>query len=167
MCDPATLTVVATAVAVAGTVAHTASAMSAATYQARLADRNAVLQNDAAKDALERGRIADREYQQQQSQFQGEQRAALAANGIDPGFGSAAAVRGDTAVIGAQDAQTLRENSIREVKGFEIGAANYRAQAQASRQARTGALIEGVFGVANTVLGGATQYRKLQAGRAG
>lgn len=165
MCDPLTLTVAATAVSAIGTGASSIAAAQQARYQAEVADRNARIENDAARDALERGRIEDKKLQERTAQLMGEQNAALAANGIDIAFGSAANVRGDAAVIGQQDAATLRENSMRETRGFEINAANYRASAQASRQAASGALINGAFQIGSTILGGAMQYDKLNAAR--
>lgn len=165
MCDPLTLTVAATAVSAIGTGASSIAAAQQARYQAEVADRNARIENDAARDSLERGRIEDKKLQERTAQLMGEQNAALAANGIDIAFGSAANVRGDAAVIGQQDAATLRENSMRETRGFEINAANYRASAQASRQAASGALINGAFQIGSTILGGAMQYDKLNAAR--
>ena len=163
MCiPPPALALVATGVQMLGIGVGTASAMSSATYQARLADRNAGMETAAAKDSLDRGRLEDRRYQEQLGALQGEQAASLAASGIDPGYGSAALIRQDAANIGQEDAQTIRENSMRETRGFEISAANYRAQAQAARQARKGAMWEGAFGMASTALGGAQQFKKMQ-----
>lgn len=166
MCLPAApLALVATAVAAAGSAASTISAMQQSTYQARVADRNAKMEDAAARDAIERGKIEDQRYQRQLSQQQGAQRAALAANGVDVNFGNAAAVREDLARAGQEDSQTIRENAMREARGFELSAANYRASAAGARQARTGQAISGAFDFGSTVLGGAMQYKKIKAGR--
>lgn len=162
MCEPATLALIAAGVAVAGTAANTVVAVQQANYQGKIAKRNADLESVAARDAIERGKIESQNYQRQAGQMQGAQRASLAANGIDTTFGSAASVRADTALFAAEDAQTIRENSMREVRGFDISAANYRASAQASRQAATGAVIKGAFDIGSTVLGGAQQYGRAK-----
>lgn len=168
MCaDPVTLTLIATAVSAVGSAASTVSAMQQSTYQARVADRNARMEDAAARDAIERGRIEDQRYQRQLSQQQGAQRAALAANGVDINFGNAAAVREDLARAGQEDSQTIRENAMREARGFELSAANYRAQAAGARQARTGQMIGGITDFGSTVLGGVQQYKRTKFGQRG
>lgn len=169
MCvDPVSAMAIAGVVtAVAGKGVSTVSAMRQSTYQARLADRNAVFEREAVADALERGRQDDVRYQQQVSKQMGAQRAALAANGVDLSFGSAADFLADTARIGQQDSATIRENSVREARGMEINAANFGAEASAARTRRTGQAIAGVFDMASTALGGAQQFRRVRASRAG
>ena len=165
MCDPVTI-IAATALAAAGSAASTVSAMQQQTYQARMADRNAKLENEAARDALDSGRTEEQRYQGSVSQQQGAIRAALAANGIDIGYGSALDYQGDLAMFGQQDAATIRENSMREARGLEINASNYTAEAAAKRQARTGTLVKGVVDFGSTILGGAQQYRDIRTRRA-
>jgi len=167
MCaDPVTLALIGTAVSAVGTGVTAIQAYSQQKYQQRVAEQNAKLEDAAARDALDRGKQQVQQQQRRLSQEMGAQRASLAPNGIDVNFGSAADFRGDTAMLGQEDSQTIRENNIREVQGFERQAGNYRSQAAASGQAATGALVGGAFGVANTLLGGAQQYKKLKAGGA-
>ncbi len=167
MCDPVTATLIAaTAVAAVGTGVSAISANNQAKYQGKVADMNARMDNAAARDAIDRGKVESQRFQREASQMQGAQRASLAANGIDVNFGSAAAVRADTTRAIEEDAQTIRENSMREVRGFEINAANFGAQARGYRAAGKAALVKGAFDMGSTVLGGAQQYSKLKAGRA-
>lgn len=167
MCNPVlALTIAATAVSAVGTGMQAASSAAQSRYAARVADRNAQMEDLAARDAIDRGKVESQNYQRQASQMQGAQRASMAANGIDIDYGSAALVRGDSARFAGEDVQNIRQNSIREARGFEINAANYRSQAAGSRQAASAAVAQGIFGVASTVLGGAQQYQKLKfAGR--
>lgn len=161
MCDPVTLGL--TALTAAGTATSAISQVRQSNYQARVAGMNARLENDAARDAILRGQIESRRYQNDAAQFQGAQRASMAANGIDITFGSAAAVRADSIRAAEEDAQTIRENANRESRGFEINAANFTAQRQASRSAAKAAAVKGVFDLGSTVLGGAQQYRATRA----
>ncbi|HKY80277.1 MAG TPA: hypothetical protein VJM09_02255 [Sphingobium sp.] len=164
MCaDPVTLAIIGTAVSAIGTGVTAVQAYSQQKYQQKVAEQNAKLEDAAARDALDRGKQQVQQQQRELSKEMGAQRASMAANGIDVAFGSAADFRGDTAMLGQEDAQTIRENNIREVMGFERQAGNYRAKAQAAGQAASGALVSGAFGVANTLLGGAQQYSKLKA----
>ena len=165
MCEPVTIAAVAAGMAAVGSAATTVMTVQQHGYQAKVASRNADMEGAAARDAIERGKIESQNYQRQASQMQGAQRASLAANGIDTTFGSAADVRGDTAMMAGQDAQTIRENSMREVRGLDISAANYRSQASASRQAAAGAAVKGAFDFGSTVLGGAQQYSRVKWNR--
>lgn len=163
MCDPISLTIAATTIAAAGSVMGGIQAKQQANYQAQIAQRNAGLAEQSAKDALDRGQVAEQQQYRRTAQLSGAQRAAMAANGIDPDSGSGAAIQLDTASLGAQDAQTIRENAMRETKGYEINAANYTAQAVADRQAGKGALIGGLFKAGSTILSGASQFGQLKA----
>lgn len=159
------LAIAATALSAVGTGVSALSTASQQTYQARVADRNARMEEDSRRDAIDRSKIEARRQQQQSAQVQGAQRAALAANGIDIDFGSAAALRADTVSANAEDALMLARNGEREARGFEINAANFTADARASRSARTGTLVKGGFDFGSTILGGAKQYRSLKAAR--
>lgn len=140
------------------------AAQTAATYryQARVADRNATLANEAANDATQRTRTEAQRQYRQIGQVQGQQIAAMSANGIDTSFGSALQVQRDTAMMGAEDVAQIYKSGAQQVRGYDIDAANSRAQAQGARQAATGAIVKGVFDVASTALGGASQFKKLK-----
>jgi hypothetical protein len=165
VCDPISLTIAATTVMAVGQGVSAISSANQYRYEARVAKANTIYEDQRARDALERGRLDNTDYQHKLAQTMGQQNAALAANGIDPTFGSAAAVRADMAQAGRTDVNRINENALREAKGYEINAANYTAQAISDRRKASGALVEGAFGVASTVLGGATQVSKMQAGR--
>lgn len=164
MCDPGTLGVMAIASTALSTVGAGVSAFGQyqqASYQSRVEQQNARLAADRSRDALRRGQIEAERYGREASREQGALRASMAANNIDPGYGSAADVRGDAATYAAQDIETIRENAAREAWGFEVDAMNSRARARSYRGAATGALVGGAFGMATTALGGAVQYRNM------
>lgn len=167
MCEPATLTLIATGVAAAGTVVSGVAQAKQQRYQAAVAERNAQLSNQSAADAIQRGKLEEQRSYRRTAQLQGEQRAALAANGIEVDFGSAADVQRDTAAAGAEEAGIIRENAMRETRGYEIEAANFGASAVADRAAAKATMVKTAFDTTSTILGGAQQYRKIQAGRAG
>ncbi|MBB5685649.1 hypothetical protein FHS49_001657 [Sphingobium boeckii] len=118
--------------------------------------------NRSAMDAMERGNIEQQQHYRKVSATMGSQRAAMAANGLDISFGSAADLVGDTAMYGQEDAATIAQNTVREARGFEIEAANYSAQGKSAKLAAKGAIVKGVFDMGSSILGGATQYGKLK-----
>lgn len=166
MCEPVALTIAATAIAALGQGYSALSANAQSTYESRVARQNARLESERAKDAIERGTIEAQRFQRKAGQEMGEQNAALAANGIDIAFGTAADVRGDTAMFAREDTKTIYDNSFREAKGYEINAANFLSESKAARMRGKAALIKGGFDMASTVLGGATQVSKIRNPRA-
>lgn len=97
----------------------------------------------------------------------GEQRATAAGQGLDVNFGSAADLQADTMQIGMEDSSTINENTNKEVKGFDINAANYRAEGAAAlyrgKTARTASYMQ----AAGTLLSGASQVAKMNMGPSG
>jgi hypothetical protein len=164
MCNPAVLIVAATAVAAAGQGVSAMSAASASRYEAKIADRNASLERESARNAADNGAIEAQRQYRKLAGLQGQQQAAMAANGVDLGFGSALQVQRDTAAMGAEDVKSIYDQTAQEVRGFDINASNYKAKAIAARQQAKGAMIKGAFDVGSTILSGATQYSKYKAG---
>lgn len=157
MCDPVTITAVALVASAAATTIGTVSAVNQANYKAKVADQNAKLAKTAADDALDRGKRDQQLQGRKVAATMGAQRAAMSANGVDTTFGSAIDLTNDTAMLGAEDAQTLRENTIRESKGFSIQQANFRSEAAAARASKVGIVASGVGDLAGTIMGGAKQ----------
>lgn len=170
MCNPALLvplTIASTAISALGQGYSALSANAQARYESKVATQNAQLEEGRAGDALQRGTTEAIRYQKQLSQQEGEQNAAMAANGIDISFGTAANVRSDTARAGLEDTMTIYKNAAREAQGYEINAANYRSQAAASKAQAKSAMVSGLFNIGSTVLGGATQIGKINATKFG
>lgn len=135
-------------------------------YQWRLAEWNANLAEQAAKDAIARGDIEAGRVRSATRQTVGSQRAALAAQGIDINTGSAADVQSDTTRIGALDELTTKNNAAREAFGYTVQAWNERQQGELARlgsRNAADALRRQSWG---TVLTGATQaYGVYRAGK--
>lgn len=75
-----------------------------------------------AKDAEARGRESEKRHRQDVKQLIGDQRAALAAQGVEVDSGSAAEIQEQTAELGELDALTIRNNARLEAMGLRIGA---------------------------------------------
>lgn len=72
-----------------------------------------------AKQALAKGRIDENTVQMHTASVFSDQRAQLAANGVDLGTGSASDILATTKLMGAVDALTVRDNAAREAWGLE------------------------------------------------
>lgn len=159
MCDPITATVVAAAVLTAGSQVYGGMAAQAqGRYESAIAQENRKHEVAAGEDAQRRGAIEEQRRYRLLAQQAGQQRAQQAASGLDVAFGSPGDLLGDIKTIGYEDVQTIRENTKREVEGFDINAANYTMQGRAARARGNAAMVSGVMAGAGTLLGAAKQF---------
>lgn len=112
------------------------AAKGAAETNARIQELNAQMAEWQAEDAIARGDRAAGVSRMKTRQLKGSQRAALAANGVDLGFGSALDILNDTDLFGEVDAETIRDNASREAwairqqaAGLKVDAAMFRSRA--------------------------------------
>lgn len=161
MCPPV-LAIAATAMSAIGTGIGALQAASTARFNAKLADRNADMEEEAAHEETKNTTQAARLQYRKIADAQGAAIAAQAANGVDVNFGSARQAQQDIDMLGAEDVANIYRQGYQRVRGFDINAANSRAQAAASRADAKGALIGGVFDVGSSILSGASQYSKLK-----
>lgn len=148
----------AAAVVTAGGQIYGGMAQSAqAKYEAAVNNQNAKMEDRAKVDAISRGETEQMQNYRRLSQALGAARLRNAAAGLDTGFGSAANLETDTAMIGYEDSAAIAENTNKEVMGYDINAANDRSAAGAAlargKAAKTGAFI----GAAGTLLSSASQ----------
>lgn len=85
------------------------------------------------------------------AQVKGEQRAALAANGVDLGEGSATDVLASTDMLGDRDAATIMDNALRTAWGYQVQEAQYK---NANRNIHPGLdFFSSIFGSATSTQG--------------
>lgn len=83
-----------------------------------------------AQDAERRGQFEAEQYMRFLSQTIGTQRTAIAGQGVDVDFGTAAAIQQETRDIGMADVRMIRANALREAYALRH---NYQNQAAALR----------------------------------
>jgi hypothetical protein len=165
MCEPVTIGLMAAATLVtAGSQIYAGQAASnMAKYEGAVALENRKHELAAAQDAKQRHITDQMRHWRRVSQMLGQQRATGAAHGLDVNFGSMADLQDDTMMIGLEDSAILGRNLEKEVKGFDINAANYTMQSRGAnaraKAAKTGAYMS-AFG---TILGGASQIASFTA----
>lgn len=105
--------------------AQSASANAAqAIYQSQIARQNQALMEQRARDALQRGQIAEENSRRLTRQRIGAQIARLAAQGVDL-EGSPTEILGDTVAAGEVDALTSRANAARDAYGYRAAGVGY------------------------------------------
>lgn len=148
------------ALAVVGTIASLAGSAMAAQgqmQQARAAkqeaDYKAQQEDNAAVDAVQRGRIAQQEQRRKTGALIGRQKAVMGASNLDLSSGSPLDVLADTAMLGEFDAITIENNAAREKTVHSANAELLRTKGQnaltAGRTAATGTMIGGIGAVAD------------------
>ena len=167
MCDPATLAITSAVVTAGGQIYSGIYASQMAGYQAQVAQQNKDLARDSAKSAIERGQEDQRRLGRETAQRVGSQRARMAANNVDVGFGSAARVSEDTRMLASEDSNTMAENTRRQVRSMQIDAWNFESEKRSALAEKKSAKIGTAFSVASTALGGATQYSDFKSRQAG
>jgi hypothetical protein len=143
MCAP--LAIAAGAVVVAG-VAQGVAQKGAADASADAQRRNAILSDQAASHALQRGEEDAGRVQLQGNSLQGAQRAGYGTSGADVNSGSAAQTQEDTAWLTELDKQTMRNNAQREAWGLGKQADNMRKSASDTAGAGNLALGASIIG---------------------
>jgi len=158
MCELMTaLTIGSTLLGAAGAVQSGQAAAASGRYSAQVSEMNATLADRRAKDALERGAVAEQRKRQEVSAIVGKQTAAMAANGVDLTFGSPLDTLIDTATMGEIDALTIRTNANREAYDYRVQAASGRANATLQRSQADSAEMGGYLKAGGTILGGGGQ----------
>lgn len=165
MCEPATLAIIGTAVAATGAGVTAYMGYQQQQYRSKVASANAKMESERAASELSKGQEERRALMRKYGGLAGSQRAAMAANGLDINFGSAADLLGDTEQLYREDTATAIANNAAAVKGIDISSANYTAESRAAKQAATGELVSGAFNVGSTILGGVGKVNKINAAR--
>lgn len=170
MCDPFTLTaltVAATVVTAGAQVYAGKAAYAQGKFESQIAERNAKLEEASREDAFNRRNIEQMRLWRHVTQQLGEQRAEAAGQGLAVDFGSPLDLQTDTMQIGIEDSSTLNDNYNKEIKGYDINAANYRAQGASALMRGKAARTGGYLSAAGTLLSGASQVGRMNSGPSG
>lgn len=109
------------------------SKASSLSFQADMNNLNSQLAERQAQNALLQGERQIGQTSMKYGQLKGSQRAAMAANGVDLGTGSAAEVQASTDIAKEIDMNTIAANAARSAWGFRTQSVNYNNQALIER----------------------------------
>ena len=108
-----------------GAYSQASGQRSALQYEASVARSNAQIAGWQASDAVRNGQIAEENQDLKTGSIMGSQRAALAANGVDLGSGSANDVLTTTQFMGNRDALQIHDNAMMQAWGYRTQQQNY------------------------------------------
>lgn len=126
MCWPAVIPLVAAGVSAFGQAQQGREAEKTALINARVGELQ-------AEDALRRGGVEEERYRRYVAQIAGGQKAEIGARNVKRS-GTALDLLSDTAMIGEEDALTIRNEAAREAWGYRFGADESRRYGRAARQ---------------------------------
>jgi hypothetical protein len=165
MCLPlaAAAAVAGAAVSAGGQIMQGLQAKAQGKYENQVAEINRGLAVDAYHDERTDDVQNRTDFWRKVSALKGQQIAAMAANGIDVGFGAGQKVQDDTAELAADDASRLYKQDAAKAKGHLIEASNFAQQGVAAKARGKVAFTSSLFGAASSILGGASQVAGMKA----
>lgn len=146
MCDP-------TMMMMLGTAVQTATQYQSSQYQADVAEQNAKIAEEQARDVQRRKAEEISDLQEQRRQMQGQQRVAMAATGADSGYGSGLAILTDTSYLSQMDINKTEYNAAKEEWGYQSQAKMYKAESGAHKAAAKNAIVQGVVTMGSQMIG--------------
>lgn len=124
-------------------------------YKSKVAENNAIIAQDQATVAENRGQQQVMSAQLQHEALFGSERANLAASGVDLGQGSANDLLTSTKLISKIDENTIQDNALREAWGFKVQGSNFKDDA--TKLAENANAISPYSSAFTSILGSASQ----------
>ncbi|VWX50453.1 hypothetical protein [Novosphingobium sp. 9U] len=158
------LPLAAAGLAIAGSLSRGLAANAQARFKAKIADRNASIEREAAQQTLQNGCEANLDHYRKLGQLKGAQWARAAAGGLSVDMGTAQWVQDDTEMLERENAQRIYQQTLQDVRGHDIQASNFAGEANAQPSAGTMALVKAGFDVGRSLLAAADQHKKMKSG---
>lgn len=140
----------------AGTVASGIAQGNAASYQAQVAQNNAVIAQQNATYAEKAGAAQSQQESLKNAANAGSIKAAQAANGVDVNSGSNLDVQASGRELGQLDTETTENNALLQAYGYTTQATNFTAQAGLEQQEAAQAPIGAALAAGGGLLGNAS-----------
>ncbi len=172
MTDPISMitigaTIASGVVSAAGAVMQGNATNSATKYQAQVAQNNALIAQQNASYERQKGNVEAQTQDMRTKAMLGEQLAGQGASGFDIESGSLTDVRKSTAMIGALDRQTTKNNAERRAYGDDVQATNFTADSQLKRlegkNAQTAGTINGISSLLSSASSVGTKWSNYKA----
>lgn len=153
MCEPQTIVLGGALISGYGAYKEQKAQKDSIEYQQAEAEINGGLQDQAARDAMQRGKQAAQDHMRQVGQFKAEQTAVLAASGMDISQGTPASLLDDTQYMGDLDLRRIQQNAKREAWGYRVEAGNMRSTANmlGATADNINPIMGGILGAAGSV----------------
>jgi hypothetical protein len=133
-------------------------------YKAAVANNNAILAQRNADQATQAGQVGAQVQGLKTKTLVANQLVTQASNGLDVGSGTNVAVRQSAEDLGHLDTLTILSNAAKNAQGFKAQGMNFQAESGLNKAAAENAETAGGFGIATSLLGGASSFADKWAG---
>lgn len=162
--DPLTLSMIATGVSSIGSVMGTIGERSSLGYQARVAERNKLIEEQNAVKEMEASQMEGQDFGIAAGQQIAELISNRAASGTVFDLGSNAQIVAGQRSLAQRDQTRIRESGVASAQQRLQMASDYGAEAQSLRRRRRNTIFTGALDLGATYISGATATAKLGAG---
>ena len=150
MCDP--LSIAAGTLGLAGTIMQVNGIKQEGRAESKANQCRAAVMRKQAEDAKARGLEEQVSAARKNKQLLGQQRAMMAANGVDLSSATPMEMFTQTAEFGEEDRQTIIDNTNREVWGYNTQATLYDMAAKQAKKAAKRNVISTILGGSSNLL---------------
>lgn len=162
MADPVTLTLIGTAVSAGTSIFRGIAGANANKYQAQVAEMNQKIALDNAERAKHRAALTAQDQSAETTALLGLQAAGMGASGLAIGSPSFVLARKTARELGRRDSLNIEHQGELEAYALRTEAANYKAEASASKVAAKNSLIGGFLGAGSSLISGASKFKTAQ-----
>lgn len=166
MCGPVAFMAASSIVSLIAGVGEARAQRDAGRANQQIAENNATLAEQGARDALNLGAREQQKSAWRTRALLGKEKASIAANGIDMDFGSASDILGETALLGGAERSEIELDAARKAWGLQGEATNFRNEgAQAAWGGKVGSqsTILKSLGSSLSMMGSAYSMKKNKA----
>ena len=133
-------------------------------YKAQVASNNAIIAKRNADAATQAGTVKAQANDLKTRNLVATQLVTQASNGLDVGSGTNVNVRQSAQDIGHLDTLTILNNAAKQAAGFKAQGMNFTAESGLDTASAQNAKTAGDFGIATSLLGGASSFADKWAG---
>lgn len=152
-----------TLLSVAGTVVGAMGQAAAAKQQARIADMNAKIANENAQRATAASQEQVQDSDREMAAFIGQQEAQQSASGLSVNSRSSVLTRRSAQRIGRIDSSRITEQGRSTARNYFQQQADFQAQAQSARSSAKFAMLGGLLGAGQSLIGGSSPTSSFTA----
>jgi hypothetical protein len=161
--DPVSLAIMSTVASAGGAVFSTIAQRNAASYEQKVAQRNAVIAEDNARRAVMESQEEQQDWSRAAREQIGQMVAEMGASGVAVDSGTNLLVRRATQEDVVRDAQRIRTEGKTRGDAFRTRGSDFQAQASAAGARKSNTTISGAFDLGSSLISGATRVNRARA----
>ena len=155
-------TIIGTVASIGGTVFSVISGIQQANYASSVAKRNALIQDQNAKQAVRKSQIDQQEQDLFAAAALGDQEAAQSSSGVSVASGAFVSARDSARTLARKDANNIRYGGELQKVNYQDQAAGYTAEAANAKNQIPGIVGAGITNLGSTLVTSASKFGSLK-----